>query len=64
MKWLLAREVIIALAVLGAFFSLLASMLQSKLTGETARLMNRVGYGFMAVSIVLFIVAGFFPTAS
>jgi hypothetical protein len=64
MKWLLAREVVVALAVLGALFSLLASMLQSKVTGETARLMNLIGYAFMAASMILFIAAGFFTTPS
>lgn len=60
MKWLLAREVVVGLAVLGAAFSVLASLLQSKgrIGEETANRVNMVGYVFMGMSIALFVVAG------
>jgi uncharacterized protein with PQ loop repeat len=66
MKWLLAREVVFALAVLGAVFSLLASILQSKrkVSEQTAKRINLTGYFFMGVSIALFIVAGLVASAS
>ncbi|MGH8729258.1 MAG: hypothetical protein ACREV9_14145 [Burkholderiales bacterium] len=66
MKWLLAREVVFGLAVLGAVLSLVASILQSKrkVSEETAKRINLAGYFFMAISIALFIVAGLVASAS
>lgn len=60
MKWLLAREVVVGLAVLGAAFSVLASLLQSKgrIGEETANRVNMAGYVFMGMSIALFVIAG------
>lgn len=61
MTWLLARETIILLAVLGAVVSMLASLLQrnGRLTAAAAWRLNALGYGLMTASMVLFIVAGF-----
>ena len=61
MDWLLAREAIITLAVLGAIASVSASILQSsgRISAGRARLITRTGYGFMAASMLLFIAAGF-----
>ena len=60
MDWLLAREAVITLAVLGAIVSVSASLLQSsgRINAGRARQLNTAGYGFMAVSMLLFIVAG------
>ena len=61
MYWLLTREAVITLAVLGAFASVIASILQTngRISAERARLLNYAGYGFMAASMLLFIVIGF-----
>ena len=60
MDWLLAREAVITLAVLGAIVSVSASLLQSsgRIDAARARQLNTTGYGFMAVSMLLFIAAG------
>jgi hypothetical protein len=61
MDWLLTREAIITLALLGAVPSMAASVLQSsgKLGAARARQLHIAGYGFMAASMFLFIAAGF-----
>jgi hypothetical protein len=61
MDWLLTREAIITLAVLGAAPSVAASVLQSsgKLGAARARQLHVAGYGLMAASMLLFIAAGF-----
>ncbi len=66
MKWVLSREVVFALAVLGAALSLLASVLQSKrkVSEQTAKRISLIGYFFMGISIALFIVAGLVASAS
>lgn len=63
MRWLLSRETVVALAVLGAAASMLASLLQrnGRLTAAAAARLNALGYGLMTASMVLFIVAGFRP---
>lgn len=60
MDWLLSREAVVALAVLGAVVSLAASLLQSNgsIAPARARQLNATGYGFMAASMLLFIVIG------
>ncbi len=60
MEVLLTRPVVVALALLGAGFSLAASVLHARglVTAEGARRLNRLGYVCMGVSIALFIVAG------
>jgi hypothetical protein len=59
--WLIARETVIALAVLGAIASLSASILASRgaIDELWATRLNRLGYVFMAASMIGFIVAGF-----
>jgi hypothetical protein len=61
MDWLLAREAVITLAVLGAIASISASLLQSsgRIGAGRAKQLNTAGYGLMAASMLLFIVAGF-----
>ncbi|TAK86160.1 MAG: hypothetical protein EPO20_08120 [Betaproteobacteria bacterium] len=57
---LLSRPVIVALAVLGALLSTVASFAQVRkaVSDKSARVLNLAGYASMAVSILLFIVAG------
>lgn len=59
--WLISREVVIALAVIGALVSVAATVLRVRgMLGEAeARLVQRAGYVFMWISISLFIIAGF-----
>ena len=61
MDWLLAREAVITLAMLGAIASVVAAVLQSsgKIGAGRAQQLNTAGYGLMAASMLLFIVAGF-----
>jgi hypothetical protein len=61
MDWLLTREAVIALAVLGAIFSTAASMLQVRgsISALRARQLNVVGYALMGFSMLLFIVVGY-----
>ena len=60
MDWILTREAVIVLAVLGAIASLAASVLQTR-GGSASRVtqLNLTGYVLMAGSMALFIVAGF-----
>ena len=60
MEVLLDRRVVIGLAVAGAVFSTAASLLQARgsIGAVRARQLNLVGYALMAVSMLLFIVAG------
>lgn len=61
MDLIFSRPVVIALAILGAVASTLATILQSRnVIGATrARQLNVAGYCCMGVSMALFIVAGF-----
>lgn len=61
MAWLLERETVITLAVLGAAVSMLATLLlnNGRITPETSKWLNRAGYAFMGASMLLFIIAGF-----
>lgn len=61
MEWLLTREAVITLAVLGAIASTAASVLQVRgsISALRARQLNLAGYALMALSIVLFIVLGY-----
>ena len=56
--WLLSRETIIALAVVGGLLALAASALEPRMGAHRARLLNRAGYAVTAVSMALFIVVG------
>jgi hypothetical protein len=60
MDFLLARPVVIGLAVLGALLSTGASLLQARgfLNERNARLLNYAGYGAMGLSMLLFVLAG------
>lgn len=60
-SWLLSREVVIALALLGGGLAALAMLLQRRPQVSPARvaLINRVAYVCSGASIVLFIIAGF-----
>jgi hypothetical protein len=57
---LLTKPVVVALAILGAALSSLASFLQSRrrIGERTGRMLNYAGYGCMGVSMVLFALAG------
>jgi hypothetical protein len=61
MDWLLTREAVIALAVLGAVFSTASSVLQVRgaISAFRARQLNLAGYACMGVSMLLFIVVGY-----
>ena len=61
MEWLVTRETVITLAVLGAVASTAASALQvrGKISAARARQLNIAGYAFMGVSMLLFIIAGY-----
>jgi hypothetical protein len=59
--WLLTREAVITLAVLGAVLSTASSVLQVRgvIGALRARQLNLAGYACMGVSMLLFIVAGY-----
>jgi hypothetical protein len=59
--WLVTRETVITLAVLGAVASTAASALQvrGKIGPARARQLNVVGYACMGLSMLLFIIAGY-----
>ena len=61
MDWVLTRETVITLAVLGVIPSVAASVLQvrGKISALTARQLNLAGYVLMGISMLLFIVIGF-----
>ena len=57
---LLQRSTVITLAVIGGMLSLLVSWLTPKtiLSENQLKLLNKAAYGFMGVSMLLFITAG------
>jgi hypothetical protein len=59
--WLVTREAVITLAVLGAVASTAASALQvrGKIDASRARQLNIAGYVLMGLSMLLFIIAGY-----
>lgn len=61
MDWLLTREGVIGLAVLGAVFSTAASLLQVRgvIGAVRAKQLNVAGYACMGVSMLLFIIVGY-----
>ena len=61
MGWMLTREVVNVLAVLGAIPSVAASVLQARgaISAQRGRQLNLAGYVLMAISMALFIVVGF-----
>jgi hypothetical protein len=60
-EWLVTREAVITLAVLGAVASTAASALQvrGKINAPRARQRNVTGYVLMGISMLLFIIAGY-----
>lgn len=61
MDWIWTRAAVIILAVTGAIFSTMAAFLQrnGRLSAPRAQQLNRAGYGCMALSMLLFVIAGF-----
>jgi hypothetical protein len=59
--WLLTREAVITLAVLGAIASTAASVLQvrGRIGAARARQLNLAGYALMGISMALFVFIGF-----
>jgi len=57
---LLERTTVIGFAIAGGVFSILASWCQSRgsLSEKNIKWLNKTSYVFMAVSMILFIVAG------
>jgi len=60
MEILLSKPVVVALALAGAVLSTVASWLQTrgKVSEKTGRAINYAGYGAMAASMLLFVLAG------
>jgi hypothetical protein len=61
MDWLLTREMVVGLAILGALPSIAASVLAARggITPARAKQLNLASYGLMGLSMLLFIVIGF-----
>jgi hypothetical protein len=60
MELLLTKPVVVTLAVLGAVLSTAASYLQTRgyVSERTGKALNYTGYGVMAASMLLFVLAG------
>jgi hypothetical protein len=60
MEILLAKPVVVALAIIGAALSTTASMLQRRgsLNERQAKVLNYAGYAVMGASMLLFALAG------
>jgi len=58
MEWILSREVVITMALLGATASVLATLPRIRSAG-LARSLNAAGYVLMGASMLVFIVVGF-----
>lgn len=61
MDWILTREAVVVIAVLGALPTVAASVLQVRgsIDAMRARQLNIAGYALMGLSMALFIIAGF-----
>lgn len=61
MDFLISGPVVIAIAIVGAVASTLATMLEARksMGAERARQLNRAGYVAMGISMLLFVIAGF-----
>lgn len=57
MDWILSREVVITMAVLGAAASIVATLPRIRSAG-LARTLNSAGYALMAASMLIFIIIG------
>jgi hypothetical protein len=60
MELLLAKPVVVTLAILGAALSTAASLLQTRnyVSEKTGKALNWAGYGVMGASMLLFVLAG------
>ncbi len=58
MEWILSREIVITMALLGAAASVLATVPRIRAAG-LARGLNWAGYVLMGASMLVFIVVGF-----
>ena len=59
MDWLLTRQTVVGLAILGAAFSALAMLLRRRrVRTNILRQLDLTGYILMGISMLLFIVAG------
>jgi predicted membrane channel-forming protein YqfA (hemolysin III family) len=58
MEWILSREIVITMALLGAAASVLATVPRIRAAG-LARSLNLAGYLLMGASMLVFIVVGF-----
>ena len=58
--WLLDRSTVIGLAIVGGVFSIVASWCQVRgiVSEDSIKKLNQTAYAFMAVSIILFVIAG------
>lgn len=57
--WLLNREVVVSLAVVGAAMVTAASLLGGRITAQRAVWLNRAGYAITWLSVLIFIIVGF-----
>jgi len=60
MEFLLAKPVVVTLAIIGAVLSTTASFLQARgyVSERTGKALNYAGYGVMGASMLLFVLAG------
>jgi uncharacterized protein with PQ loop repeat len=60
MELLLSKTVVVALAIVGAVLCTAASFLQMRgyVSEKTGKAINYAGYGVMAASMLLFVLAG------
>jgi hypothetical protein len=60
MDWLLTKDTVVGLAVMGALPSVAASVLHARgsISAVRAKQLNMLGYGLMGLSMLLFIVTG------
>ena len=58
MDWILSREAMVVMALLGATVSVLATLPRIR-SADLARILNSAGYVLMGASMLLFIIIGF-----
>jgi len=58
MEWILSREIVITMALLGGGASVLATVPRIRAAGLT-RSLNLAGYALMGTSMLVFIIIGF-----
>ena len=58
MEWILSREIVITMALLGGAASVLATVPRIRAAG-LARSLNLAGYALMGASMLVFIIIGF-----